>query len=140
MDKSPFFPLVENIRVRFVDDFCERCESSTRFPVRIYTDFSFLGRDFLAAASLGLAGIHLSYQQRCSDQLQIGVDMDTSLRSGESVASIGYAVDIPKANVTFRGTSDFCSIPQSPHNAINIIAVFASTVFSLRNTSLPLQK
>ena len=45
----------------------------------------------------------MSYYQRCSENLQVGVDMDTSLRSGESIGSVAYAVDIPKANVTFRG-------------------------------------
>ncbi|XP_055352133.1 mitochondrial import receptor subunit TOM40 homolog [Paramacrobiotus metropolitanus] len=66
----------------------------------------YTGSDFQVGASLGLAGVHLSYHQRCSEQLQVGVDWDTSLRSGESVASLGYAVEIPKANATFRGSVD----------------------------------
>ena len=55
------------------------------------------------AASLGMSGTHLSYYQKCSEQLQIGVDMDTSLRSGESVGAVGYAIEIPKSHMTFKG-------------------------------------
>lgn len=73
------------------------------FGELVFNYFIIAGGDFQVGASVGLAGVHLSYHQRCTDQLQVGVDMDTSLRSGESVASVAYAIDIPKANVTFRG-------------------------------------
>ncbi|OQV13227.1 Mitochondrial import receptor subunit TOM40-like protein 1 [Hypsibius exemplaris] len=66
----------------------------------------YTGTDFQVGASLGLSGIHLSYYQKCSEQLQVGVDMDTSLRTGESVGSLGYSIEIPRANVTFRGSVD----------------------------------
>jgi mitochondrial import receptor subunit TOM40 len=54
-----------------------------------------------------MSGVHVSYYQKCSEQLQVGIDMDTSLRTGESVGSIAYAIDIPRSSVTFRG---ICSL------------------------------
>ncbi|XP_035219497.1 mitochondrial import receptor subunit TOM40 homolog 1-like [Stegodyphus dumicola] len=34
---------------------------------------------------------------------QVGVDLKTNFRSSESVCSIGYQIDLPKANLVFRG-------------------------------------
>lgn len=45
----------------------------------------------------------MCYYQKASDQLQIGVEFETGLRLAEAQASIGYHVDIPKADLAFRG-------------------------------------
>lgn len=45
----------------------------------------------------------MCYYQKASDQLQLGVEFETSLRLMEAQASIGYQVDIPKADLVFRG-------------------------------------
>lgn len=55
------------------------------------------------SGTLGLAGAHVCYYQRVSDQLQIGCEIETSLQMQESIASIGYQVDLPKADLVFRG-------------------------------------
>lgn len=53
-----------------------------------------------------MAGIHLCYYQKASEQLQIGVELETNLRMQEATASIGYQVDLPKADLMFRGMVD----------------------------------
>ncbi|KAM7347342.1 mitochondrial import receptor subunit TOM40 homolog 1-like [Cochliomyia hominivorax] len=62
--------------------------------------------DSIWSGTLGPSGIHLCYYQKASEQLQIGVEVETSLRMQESVATLGYQVDLPKADVVFRGSFD----------------------------------
>ena len=59
--------------------------------------------DSIWSGTLGPGGVHICYYQKASEQLQIGVEVETSLRMQESVATIGYQVDLPKADVVFRG-------------------------------------
>lgn len=47
--------------------------------------------------------MHLCYYQRASKQLQIGVELEANPRMQEAVASIGYQVELPKSDVTFKG-------------------------------------
>ncbi|XP_065565669.1 mitochondrial import receptor subunit TOM40 homolog 1-like isoform X2 [Artemia franciscana] len=56
--------------------------------------------------TIGLNNIHLSHYKKCSEQLQIGVEMETRIPAQESVATIGYQVDLPKINLTARGMVD----------------------------------
>lgn len=58
------------------------------------------------SGTIGAGGIHLCYYQKASEQLQVGVEVETSLRMQESVAVIGYQVDLPKADLVFRGMID----------------------------------
>lgn len=58
------------------------------------------------SGTLGGSGIHICYYQKASDQLQLGIELETSLRMQESVATIGYQVDLPKADLVFRGMID----------------------------------
>ncbi|XP_041373150.1 mitochondrial import receptor subunit TOM40 homolog 1-like [Gigantopelta aegis] len=54
-----------------------------------------------------LAGsLHSCYVHKITDQLQIGAELETSLRLQESVATIGYQIEVPNANATFRGQLD----------------------------------
>lgn len=55
------------------------------------------------SGTLGQNGMHLCYYQKASDQLQIGVEVETSLRMQESVATLAYQIDLPKADLIFRG-------------------------------------
>jgi len=66
----------------------------------------YIGNDFTLSGTVGSAGVHVCYYQKASEQLQIGVEVDTNLRMQESVASIGYQIDLPKANLVFRGMLD----------------------------------
>ncbi|KAH0819666.1 hypothetical protein GEV33_003125 [Tenebrio molitor] len=51
------------------------------------------------SGTLGVSGVHLCYYQKASSQLQIGVELEANPRMQESVASIGYQVDLPKSEV-----------------------------------------
>lgn len=62
--------------------------------------------NYTISGTMGAAGIHACYYHKQSENLQIGVEVDTNLRIGESVCSIGYQVDLPKANLVFRGMVD----------------------------------
>lgn len=55
------------------------------------------------SGTLGQSGLHACYYQKASDQLQIGVEVETSLRMQESVATLAYQIDLPKADLIFRG-------------------------------------
>lgn len=66
----------------------------------------YTGTDTVVSGSLGGAGLHLCYYQQASEQLQLGVEFDTNFRLQESVAAIGYQVQLPKADLCFRGMVD----------------------------------
>lgn len=69
--------------------------------------FLISGGDYSCSGTIGLPGIHFCYYQRASEQLQLGVEFETSLRLMEAQASIGYQVDIPKADLVFKGNHKF---------------------------------
>jgi mitochondrial import receptor subunit TOM40 len=66
----------------------------------------YLSDNFTAAGSLSSSGLHCSYYHKQRSDLQLGVEWETNLRLNESVASLGYQLELPKANATFRGSID----------------------------------
>jgi len=66
----------------------------------------YAGDNYTASGTIGGAGVHLCYFQKATEQLQFGVELETSLRMQESVASMAYQLEIPKGNMVFRGTLD----------------------------------
>lgn len=62
--------------------------------------------DYTMSGTVGAAGAHLCYWQRCSEQVQFGCELETNLRMQEAVGSVGYQVDLPKADLVFRGMVD----------------------------------
>ncbi|CAL1531772.1 unnamed protein product [Lymnaea stagnalis] len=50
--------------------------------------------------------LHTCFYQKVHENLQVGVELETSLRMAESTATVAYQIDIPKAEVTFRGQVD----------------------------------
>ncbi|XP_005110647.1 mitochondrial import receptor subunit TOM40 homolog 1 [Aplysia californica] len=50
--------------------------------------------------------LHTCFYQRVHEYLQVGVELETSLRMSESVGTVAYQIDIPKADVTFKGQVD----------------------------------
>lgn len=58
------------------------------------------------SGTIGMAGVHLCYYQKASEQLQIGVELETNFRMQEATATVGYQVDLPKADLVFRGMAD----------------------------------
>ena len=65
--------------------------------------FNSPGSDYIVSGTVGFAGVHVCYYQKASSQLQLGVELETSFRLQESSAAIGYQVDLPKADLVFKG-------------------------------------
>ncbi|CAH1796193.1 unnamed protein product [Owenia fusiformis] len=51
-------------------------------------------------------GLHTCYYHKINDTAQVGVELEGSLRTQECTTSIGYQIDMPSANVVFRGQLD----------------------------------
>ncbi|XP_014247388.1 mitochondrial import receptor subunit TOM40 homolog 1-like [Cimex lectularius] len=66
----------------------------------------YTGGDFTLSGTVGLTGLHLCYYQKASNQLQLGVEFETNFRVQEAVTSVGYQIDIPKADLVFKGMVD----------------------------------
>ncbi|GFW39129.1 mitochondrial import receptor subunit TOM40 homolog 1 [Trichonephila clavipes] len=66
----------------------------------------YIGSNYVVSGSLGAAAIHACYYRKGNDNIQVGVEVETNLRLGESVCTFGYQVDLPKANMVFRGMVD----------------------------------
>ncbi|XP_076246789.1 mitochondrial import receptor subunit TOM40 homolog 1 [Calliopsis andreniformis] len=62
--------------------------------------------DSTISGSLGLSGCHLCFHQKASQQLQVGVELEINSRIQESTATIAYQIDLPKADLVFRGSAD----------------------------------
>ncbi|XP_013387639.1 mitochondrial import receptor subunit TOM40 homolog 1 [Lingula anatina] len=54
----------------------------------------------------GAGGLHLSYHHKLDKQVQMGVELETSLRMRESVATFGYQVDSEDGSTTFKAQAD----------------------------------
>lgn len=50
--------------------------------------------------------LHTCFYQRVTETTQVGVELETSLRMSESVGTVAYQIDIPKADATFKGQLD----------------------------------
>ncbi|VDP30653.1 unnamed protein product, partial [Soboliphyme baturini] len=68
--------------------------------------FICLGSNFTLSTLLSSSSVHLSYYHKQQENLQFGVEMETNFRLQESLAAIGYQIDIPKANAVFRAQVD----------------------------------
>ncbi|KAK2191626.1 hypothetical protein NP493_50g05094 [Ridgeia piscesae] len=68
----------------------------------------YTGDSWQASANLTPAagGAHLCYFHKASENLQLGVELEGSLRTQECTTTIGYQLEIPNANLTFRGQVD----------------------------------
>ncbi|XP_054164362.1 mitochondrial import receptor subunit TOM40 homolog 1-like [Oppia nitens] len=62
--------------------------------------------NYILSGTLSNSGAHLCYYQKGGENIQVGVEVETNLRMMESTASFGYQVDLPKANLVFRGMVD----------------------------------
>jgi len=76
-------------------------ESATLSVAGKYTQEKWIG-----AAQINPGGWHVSYYHKANDNIQVGVDYEYSSRMQDSCVSLGYQVDVPKANVTYRGFVD----------------------------------
>lgn len=59
---------------------------------------------------IGGSACHLCFHQKASEQLQVGVELEVNARIQESTATIAYQLDLPKADLVFKGASPtlFC--------------------------------
>ncbi|XP_019751717.1 mitochondrial import receptor subunit TOM40 homolog isoform X2 [Hippocampus comes] len=66
----------------------------------------YTGDNYVATLTLGGAGCHATYYHKANDQLQVGVEFEASTRMRETTTSLGYQLDVPKANLLFKGSVD----------------------------------
>jgi len=66
----------------------------------------YTGDNYVATLTLGGAGAHATYYHKANDQLQVGVEFEASTRMQDTTTSFGYQLDVPKANLLFKGTVD----------------------------------
>jgi len=52
------------------------------------------------------AGLHMCYSQKVNESFSVGVELEGSLRTQECTTTIGYQIDLPTANMTFKGQFD----------------------------------
>ncbi|KAG7213890.1 hypothetical protein KM043_003096 [Ampulex compressa] len=58
------------------------------------------------SGTMGGAGLHLCCYRKASRQLQLGVEIETNTRTLESIGTMAYQVDVPYADLTFRGIAN----------------------------------
>lgn len=61
--------------------------------------------NWIASSTVGPTAFHAAYYHKGKD-VQIGVEFESNLRAKESSVSLGYQVDLPAANVVFKGMVD----------------------------------
>lgn len=66
----------------------------------------YTGSNYVATLTVGGAGAHASYYHKANDQLQVGVEFEASTRMQDTSVSFGYQLDVPKANLLFKGSLD----------------------------------
>eukprot|EP00794_Sanderia_malayensis_P011233 gene11233-12412_t len=66
----------------------------------------YTGDRWIAAGTVGQSGWHAAYYHRGNENIQVGVEYEYNSRAQEGCVSLGYQVDLPKANFTFRGLVD----------------------------------
>uniref|UniRef100_A0A8C5NDM5 Mitochondrial import receptor subunit TOM40 homolog n=1 Tax=Gouania willdenowi TaxID=441366 RepID=A0A8C5NDM5_GOUWI len=66
----------------------------------------YTGDNYIATLTLGSSGAHASYYHKANEQLQVGVEFEASTRMQETSVSLGYQLDVPKANLLFKGSVD----------------------------------
>ncbi|XP_054619930.1 mitochondrial import receptor subunit TOM40B [Dunckerocampus dactyliophorus] len=66
----------------------------------------YTGPNYIATLTLGSAGAHASYYHKANEQLQLGVEFEASGRMQDTSVSFGYQLDVPKANLQFKGSVD----------------------------------
>lgn len=62
--------------------------------------------DSTISGNIGTTSCHLCFHQKASEQLEVGVELEINSRIQESVGTLAYMVDLPKADLVFRGSVD----------------------------------
>ena len=75
-------------------------------------------------------GVHLCYYQKAGDSVQMGIELEGSLRTQECTATIGYQIDLPKSNLAFRGWYTLYVVVVDLKNCSGNASVWKQTPFS----------
>jgi len=75
-------------------------------------------------------GVHLCYYQKAGDSVQMGIELEGSLRTQECTATIGYQIDLPKSNLAFRGWYTLYVVVVDLKNCSGNSSVWKQTPFS----------
>ncbi|XP_072302257.1 mitochondrial import receptor subunit TOM40B [Eucyclogobius newberryi] len=59
--------------------------------------------NWVVTLNAGKGGAHASYYHRANKQIQVGVEFEASTRTQETTTSFGYKIELPEANMVFRG-------------------------------------
>ncbi|KAL0108436.1 hypothetical protein PUN28_015171 [Cardiocondyla obscurior] len=62
--------------------------------------------DSTISATISPTAYHFCFHQKASQQLQVGVELDINSSLQESTATLAYQVDLPKADLVFKGSVD----------------------------------
>lgn len=60
-------------------------------------------KDWSLAGTIGSGGLHTSFYRKANENVQVGVELEASLRTMDSVTSMVYQIDVPKMNLLFKG-------------------------------------
>jgi len=66
----------------------------------------YTGKNFVTSAAAGKSALHLCYYHKQDEHMQYGVEWETNFRMGESTATFGCQVEIPKTGVMFKTMID----------------------------------
>ncbi|XP_068188755.1 mitochondrial import receptor subunit TOM40B [Antennarius striatus] len=66
----------------------------------------YTGSNSITTLTLGSAGAHASYYHKANERLQLGVEFEASSRMQDTSMSFGYQLDVPEANLQFKGSLD----------------------------------
>lgn len=72
-------------------------------------EFSLLADKWQISANVTPAagGLHTCYYHQVNESTQVGVELEGSLRTRECTTTVGYQIDLPSANLVFRGRYTF---------------------------------
>nr|XP_002131395.1 mitochondrial import receptor subunit TOM40 homolog isoform X2 [Ciona intestinalis]XP_009858300.1 mitochondrial import receptor subunit TOM40 homolog isoform X1 [Ciona intestinalis] len=56
-----------------------------------------------AAGTIAAGGMHASFYRKANENVQVGVELEASLKNKESVTTFAYQMDLPKMNLLFKG-------------------------------------
>ncbi|XP_062367418.1 mitochondrial import receptor subunit TOM40B isoform X3 [Cinclus cinclus] len=62
--------------------------------------------NWVTTLNVGYGGAHASYYHRANEQVQVGVELEANTRLQETNFAFGYQLNLPRANVVFRGLLD----------------------------------
>lgn len=62
--------------------------------------------NWVATLNVGYGGAHASYYHKANEQVQVGVELEANTRLQDTTFAFGYQLNLPQANVVFRGLLD----------------------------------